>query len=916
LRRSLAVLVTLLVSTALAVPATPAAAADRPGASLPPGWTLTGSGLVWTPAAPLPLGDARLEVHADHALLGQAKLSPDGRRVTLPLAEVRVHDWKSLQVRAAGRVLSVRGDGEHPGPLTAPTTPLPAVLPGLPQSADPGRPGPYPIVAGSYALAPYALPEMPVKAEVVGVVVSPRGAGGRRPFALFLHGRHATCYTGGSLGQVSGEWPCPAGWHAIPSHRGYLAAQRLLASQGWVTVSISANAVNAQDGLIDDGGARARARLVRHHLELWAGWAASPNAWAAAPAGVRAGAVPDLHRTLLVGHSRGGEGVDRAALDSVSGGTVPWHIAGQLLIAPTAFGGNNAPGVPTVVLLPACDGDVSDLQGQLYVDGGRDVARDPALRSSVLVVGANHNYFNSEWTPGLAVAPAADDWGYDTDAVCGRRSPVRLTAAQQRNAGRTYVAAAARALVLGDQQAARLLDGSPVRAVSAGQARVRSHALGARRTALLVPGPRTVVHGRGNGRAFGCATGAEPGTAQACLQGFTGPTPHFHPVFFVPGEPTRTAVAVRWRGPHSTRVATTSPAGLAGADELALRLVVPAGAPQTRFAVRLTDAHGRSAQLGVASVRGLPAYRDVAGTGVFWGQEVRLPLTAARGLDLRHLAKLELGARSATGALWLLDAWGHRHGLDASPGLRLPRLDVSHQAVKEGSAGTRTVDITVSVTGRLAGPATFWLLIVDQRGIVAPVSRTVRLAAGARRYVLPVKVTGNRLDDYDVQRVTVAVLAVRGLVAGDYTGGLDILDDDPTPTLTVVPVADRVVEGQPLRWRLELSGPSNIDTYLPLRAVAPGQPELSTDDVTRDWLLANAFYDAPPDPPVVLSKDGLVNPFLMIPAGQTTADVVVDTVTDRRTEGPEQLLFVVPPDYPTRGLPPGLELRGTVVDPS
>ena len=50
----------------------------------------------------------------------------------------------------------------------------------------------------------------------------------------------------------------------MPSYRGYLQAQQLLASQGYVTVSISANGINGQDYLDEDGGAQARSSLVRH----------------------------------------------------------------------------------------------------------------------------------------------------------------------------------------------------------------------------------------------------------------------------------------------------------------------------------------------------------------------------------------------------------------------------------------------------------------------------------------------------------------------------------------------------------------------------------------------------------------------------------------------------------------------------
>ena len=85
-----------------------------------------------------------------------------------------------------------------------------------------------------------------------------------------------------------------------------------------------------------------------------------------------------------------------------------------MLVAPTDFGAQTAPYVPTVTLLPYCDGDVSDLQGQRFTDVARDLtADDTSLKSSVLVMGANHNFFNTEWTPGLAAAPACDDWGGD-----------------------------------------------------------------------------------------------------------------------------------------------------------------------------------------------------------------------------------------------------------------------------------------------------------------------------------------------------------------------------------------------------------------------------------------------------------------------------------------------------------------------
>ena len=78
-----------------------------------------------------------------------------------------------------------------------------------------------------------------------------------------------------------------------------------------------------------------------------------------------------------------------------------------------------------MTILPGCDGDVSDLQGQMYVDGTRGVSRGTALHSAVYMVGANHNYFNSEWTPGQAEAPAFDDFWTDPSSRTrsARRAP-------------------------------------------------------------------------------------------------------------------------------------------------------------------------------------------------------------------------------------------------------------------------------------------------------------------------------------------------------------------------------------------------------------------------------------------------------------------------------------------------------------
>ena len=183
-----------------------------------------------------------------------------------------------------------------------------------------------------------------------------------------------------------------------------------------------------------------------------------------------------MNEVVLVGHSRGGEGVERATIDTHDDD--PWQIQGLVLIGPTAFGRQVAAGVHTTVILPFCDGDVSDLQGQQYVDIGRDLTWDRALRSSVMAMGTNHNFYNTEWTPGLSKSPAWDDWFDPNDPQCGENRERRLTPAEQQSVGLAYTAALVDLAIAGNTRSLPLLDGTPVKPGSIGRASASVHAIG------------------------------------------------------------------------------------------------------------------------------------------------------------------------------------------------------------------------------------------------------------------------------------------------------------------------------------------------------------------------------------------------------------------------------------------------------
>ncbi|MFD9719989.1 hypothetical protein [Streptomyces sp. NPDC059076] len=857
---------------------------------LPDGWRITGTGterqLVWTSSKPVPVGNARIEFYAGDRLLGIPVPTKDQRSFQLDLEGIRIGASEELKVLAAGRRLDAAATPESPDARssTAPTKPA-APLPANP--VDPGVPGTYRTTSGEYALNSVRLPGYANPIEMRATVVSPTDAPGRRPLALFLHGRHFTCYD--AKGEISMSWPCETGFKAVPSYRGYLHDQKLLASQGYVTVSISANGINAQDAMANDAGAQARSSLVRLHLARWAQWGTAEGK---APAAVRAAAPADLNRVLLVGHSRGGEGVNRAALDSrfkppaaEDGyrGPVRWRIRGTVLIGPTIFGQNPAPDVPSMTILPGCDGDVSNLQGQMYADGTRGTGRGTSLHSSVYVIGANHNYFNTEWTPGQAEAPADDDFyppepGEKPDAVCALgTSAHRLTATQQQAAGSTYIAAAARLFVAGDDRVRPLLDGSNRRAPSADPARVLTHAVGGHRAPVILPDASVAVTG---GRL---CNQVDHRVKTTCLsEREPGGSPHF--VGFVSSpEPGRQSIALNWTKAGSpVRMTPARPVSVAGAESLALRLIVPPNTTGTKVDITVTDTAGRKATLGRATVDGLPGTNR---TFAHWGREVRVPLTAAvkAGLNLKQLKTLELTPRSASGRAWLVDAWGWRPGTPAVEPVALPRVDLGELRVKEGNSGERTYLIPAKVSGKGSGQVRLFIrdLLTDK-----VTTKTVTVKAGTNSINVPVKVKGNTRYGFDSWH-TVAAKAVRGAAIGSYSGGLTVLDDDPMPKITVTPVANRVTEGGVLKWRVSLSEVADADvvTGFSFQPVASG-PTLSTLDVDPGWIDKHFGRLPTPERSLFNVAD---DPWLTadIPPGKKTAEVTVPTITDTVTEAEE-----------------------------
>ena len=244
---------------------------------------------------------------------------------------------------------------------------------------------------------PFTNADVPVN----GLLCIPRGHG-PFPLALFAHGNH---------GPFENSTP------------GYRYLCELFASHGILAATIDVNFLNG----FNFGENDARAIVHLEHVKQFQRWSSTHNH----PLHRKV----DLDRILLVGHSRGGEGVGHASLfnrlnaiqpDAFSpvvpldgsAGLGPYHftLSAVAAIAPTDRQYEPLTG-PTVVpdryflIHGSQDGDVSSFEGyNTYgrthgVDLANPTVSDGKLKALLWVIGADHNQFNSVWAPEFSPGP-------------------------------------------------------------------------------------------------------------------------------------------------------------------------------------------------------------------------------------------------------------------------------------------------------------------------------------------------------------------------------------------------------------------------------------------------------------------------------------------------------------------------------
>lgn len=696
--------------------------------------------------------------------------------------------------------------------------------------------------------------DLPLRVEDLAEITVPISAGtiapGRHPVVLLLHGRHQWC------SDVGGPEPDPVpAWCnfegatiPVPSYTGYRYLANALASQGRIVISISANGINAQDSN-RDLGATARALLIEYHLDRLS----RANAGRVAGYGDRLVGHVDLSRTVLMGHSRGGEGVVRSAQVTADTPGLPYRLVGVIPLAPTSYGRAAPPTVPTVTILPSCDGDVEDLQGQTYVDRGRDLyGAKGALSSSVWVPGGNHNYFNTEWTPGLSVSNTGwDDADYvyaDPPATGSCRSDVRLDSAAVRHVGLQYMAAAVRLMQDGDTSLQPLFDGGGAQVTSLARAgiTVRSASLAGPDRLLLAPSPSTRVTTSGLAANLCDGSGINAALAEHVVCASDVATAGQDTMWlgspFVPGNLAgRTAINVTWSGPGTAFADLRQPVNLRTATRLSARVVLDPEAQGTvRLAVR--DAKGR---IAVANSAGLPAIALTQGDAELrlWAQTLWAPTSAFRGVDLSRIVAVGLSTRGQ-GRAWLIDA-SRRLPRGASPSTALPVAEVHDHIATIAGGTTSLIPITI-VLNRPVRKAAHLRVAVNpaiDESIISGVVRNVRVAPGTRRATVRVPVTmPAAVGPGATVTVGVAIYALSGATVGMFRSNLTVVPTNVALRTVTLPQPSVIAPaGGALTWEFVADQPGRVSVAADLLSAG-----MDFADIDPDFLAAQGLPTSGP----------------------------------------------------------------------
>jgi hypothetical protein len=704
----------------------------------------------------LPVTAGAPTLSADGTNLGPATESADGMSLSLVTTDPSVAHAASVTTDATAQASDSGTAASSAAPVAFPDDP--AVLP-----ADPAKTGVHHVSEGIYDFGDQAIPLLNIggiRGEMEGKIYLPDGPG-PKPVVVFLHGRHSSCYGPGKANPAG--WPCTTSPDSteqrfpIPSFLGYDAPARALASNGYAVVSISANAINASDNQrAADYGAQARGELILDTLRMLkkadtGAGVVYHDAFTDRDVDLAQALTGDVTPADLVGqfnlsdvgimgHSRGGEGVTAAStLNDALPVAQQFGIKAVLPLAPVDYDRISLPNVATATILPYCDGDVENLMGQHIVDDSRHSFDDNVLRSAVLVMGANHNYFNTIWTPGGWPSGTSDDWASlatgANDPVCAPDSATttRLTPTQQVSVETAYVAGFFRLTLGNERQFQALFDGSDVIAPSTASfahiSVTATQPAASRRDIETFESPDSAVRVSGDAGAGVCASmGGAGGTTLPQSLPYCSTTlneaavPHWSPAQWAWEVPASPMLHMTWTSPSGQVQVAVPPAdrNIERFQQLSVKMAadefVSTG---TDLTISVVDGAGRTWSSPVSQLNPMAVTR-MPGVSSPWLrkvilQQVTIPTSALRGLDLTDVREVRFtGAKGADGT--------------ANGGVYLSDLSVENRAVGERvPAQQATVDIVAAHVDEGSGPGTARVAAVLSRPVGHPVTAYVSL---------------------------------------------------------------------------------------------------------------------------------------------------------------------------------------------
>jgi hypothetical protein len=464
-----------------------------------------------------------------------------------------------------------------------------------------------------------------------------------------------------------------------------------------------------------------------------------------------------------------------------------------------------------------------------------------------------------------------------------------------------------------EKQFSGLLDGSNSRAASAGNSVVRvvSQApAGSRRDLNHFDQPLPAGAVTGNAKATVCAgVEAPPGkraaTGTCVTNEDSAQSPHWIEAYLAAKTPTTAVTKLTWTGKNGVvRVnLTAAQRDVRRYAALSFRAAPdPAGAPKTDLSIRVVDGKGKAvsipaSSLGDALVR-MPGSND-SGLPKNLLRTVRIPTSLLKGIDLRDVRAVELRTdKVASGSVFISDLAFSKPDLGKSAPSRLPRLSASSIGkIPEGDSGTRKVDFWVTMSRPSPVPVSVY---AETNGnlssSVSEVAEHLVFKPGQTRKKVTVAITGNTRDSDDAEFSLVLSAPKQALLAASFGYGT-VVDDDPTPTMTIGPATAAENAGS-IKFPIKLSAPSDNYIYV------SGTMKNGTAVLGKDFLNPN---DDGSEPQPIDYIDGYLEP------GQTTGEIEVKLIDDKLKE-PTETFTVDLTEAGGADIKLPLTLTGTITD--